>query len=62
MGLHIVNTKRMAAGEFVSTLQPEAASACSEIGSDDEPKAQTVTTWMRVKRWIRAQAIKRLRP
>ena len=41
---------------------PEAASACSEFGHDDPPRPQTVSLLQRIKRRLRALAIKRLRP
>lgn len=42
---------------------PEAASACSEFGHDDPPpRPQTVSLMARIKRKLRALAIKRLRP
>lgn len=51
-------------GDFVetydTTAQPEAASACSEFGHEDQqPKAQTVTTWARLMRAVRAWWVSR---
>lgn len=74
--LHLINTRRMAEDDFVSTLPPadlppprwpfnppEAASAVSEFGHDDPPpRPQTVSLMARIKRKLRALAIKRLRP
>lgn len=74
--LHLINTRRLQHDEFVSTLPPpdpppsrwpfnppEAASAVSEFGHDDPPpRPQTVSLLQRIKRKLRALAIKRLRP
>lgn len=60
--LHIVNTKRLQHDDFVSTfdtVQPEAASACSQFLEDQQPKAQTVTPWTRIKRAVRAWWVSR---
>lgn len=61
--LHIVNTKRLQHDDFVSTfdtVQPEAASACSQFLEDQQPpKAQTVSTWTRIKRAVRAWWVNR---
>ena len=74
--LHLINTRRMAEDDFVSTLPPadpqpsrwpfnppEAASACSEFGHDEPPpRPQTVSLLRRIKRKLRALAIKRMKP
>lgn len=70
--LHLINTRLMAEDEFVSTLPPaefdaprwpfEAASAVSEFGHEEPPRPQTVSLLQRIKRKLRALAIKRLRP
>ena len=55
--LHIVNTKRLQHDDFVSTfdtVQPEAASACSQFLEDQQPKAQTVSPWTHIKHAVRA--------
>lgn len=61
--LHIVNTKRLDSEDFVSTfdttVQPEAASACSQFLEDQQPKALTVTRWQRIKRAVRAWWVSR---
>ncbi len=71
--LHLINTRRMAEDEFVSTLPPadpqpsrwpfnppEAASAVSEFGHDDPPPLpQTITVLQRIKRKLRALAHRR---
>ncbi len=41
---------------------PEAASACGEFGHDDPPRPQTVSLMARIKRKLRALAIKRMKP
>lgn len=47
-------------GEFVSSIQPEAASACSQFLEDQQPpKAQTVTPWQRIKRAVRGWWVSR---
>lgn len=59
----IVNTDRLGEKEFRSSFMPsEAASAVSEFGQDDPPKALTVTPWMRFKRAMRAWWIGRMKP
>lgn len=47
-------------GEFVSSIQPEAASACSQFLEDQQPsKAQTVSRWQRFVRAVRAWWVSR---
>lgn len=64
--LHIVNTKRLQRDDFVSTfdtVQPEAASACSQFLEDQQPpKAQTVSRWQRFVRAVRAWWYGRMKP
>ncbi len=62
--LHLINTRRMAEDEFDAPRWPfEAASAVSEFGHDEPPpRPQTVSLMARIKRKLRALAIKRLRP
>ena len=73
--LHLINTRRLQHDEFVSTLPPsdpppsrwpfnppEAASAVSGFGHDDPPRPQTVSLMARIKRKLRALAIKRMKP
>lgn len=58
-----VDTSALAADEFVSTMPPlEAASAVSEFGHDDPPKAQAVSLLQIIKRRLRALVIKRMKP
>lgn len=58
---HFHRSQPLQPGEFVSSIQPEAASACSEFGHEDQqpPKAQTVTTWTRIKHAVRAWWVSR---
>ena len=54
--LKLVDTRPMGREEFVSTIDtihPEAASAVSEFGHDQQPRALTVTRWTRIKRAVR---------